>query len=241
MRGRKRTVTVNDKMQKGYRYQLTVPIGRSFDPEFKPDLTPQQMLRLGVFCGKYMTDARKEFPASWFKHAKLSPRGPARSISSASTLASRCPMEAKRMNSPRRPARLVPVVLPLLHGPAHAGRRPPSDQALEGDPPPRSASREKLRAGRTHLPQAPAPGAAALGLQAASCTYRIALGPRAGQKVLSLQSVPSADKSSMPDLCQTPRLQPSCGGALRRRSAQGTRAPMPLYHPPGDRQRTAQA
>jgi hypothetical protein len=40
---------------------------------------------------------------------------------------------------------------------------------------------------------------------------------------------------------QTPRLQPSCGGALGRRSAQGTRAPMPLYHPPGDRQRTAQA
>ena len=75
MRGRKRTVTVNDKMQKGYRYRLTAPIGRSFDPEFKPDLTPQQMLRLGVFCGKYMTDARKEFPASWFKHAKLSPRG----------------------------------------------------------------------------------------------------------------------------------------------------------------------
>ena len=75
MRGRKRTVTVNDKMQKGYRYQLTAPIGRSFDPEFKPDLTPQQMLRLGVFCRKYMTDARKEFPASWFKHAKLSPRG----------------------------------------------------------------------------------------------------------------------------------------------------------------------
>ena len=33
-------------------------------------------------------------------------------------------------------------------------------------------------------------------LQAASCTYRIALGPRAGQKVLSLQSVPSLDEPS---------------------------------------------
>ena len=40
-----------------------------------------------------------------------------------------------------------------------------------------------------------------LPLQAASCTYRIALGPRAGQKVLSLQSVASPDKSSTPDLC----------------------------------------
>ncbi len=31
-------------------------------------------------------------------------------------------------------------------------------------------------------------------LQAASCTYRIALGPRAGQKVLSLRTVPSRDE-----------------------------------------------
>jgi hypothetical protein len=30
-------------------------------------------------------------------------------------------------------------------------------------------------------------------LQSAACTYRIAFGPRAGQKVLSLQSVPSVD------------------------------------------------
>ena len=42
---------------------------------------------------------------------------------------------------------------------------------------------------------------ALLPLQAASCTYRIALGPRAGQKVLSLQSVPSADRPSTPELC----------------------------------------
>jgi hypothetical protein len=68
---RKRTVVVNDKMQKGYRYQLSEPTGRNFEPEFKPDLTPREMLRLGVFCGKYMTDTRKEFPASWFTRAKL--------------------------------------------------------------------------------------------------------------------------------------------------------------------------
>jgi hypothetical protein len=37
-------------------------------------------------------------------------------------------------------------------------------------------------------------------LQAASCTYRIALGPRAGQKVLSLQSLPGAARPSAPEL-----------------------------------------
>jgi hypothetical protein len=71
---RKRVVVVNDKMQKGLRYALTASPGRDFDPDFKPQLTPKEMLRLGVFCGKYMTDTRKEFPKSWFDGAKLSPK-----------------------------------------------------------------------------------------------------------------------------------------------------------------------
>ena len=71
MKAAKRTVIVNDKMQKGYRYALTAPVGRAFDPEFKPQLTPAEMLKLGVFGGKYMTDCRREFPASWFAKAKL--------------------------------------------------------------------------------------------------------------------------------------------------------------------------
>jgi hypothetical protein len=67
----KRTIIVNDKMQKGYRYELTEPAGRNFDPEFHPELTPKEMLHLGVFCGKYMTDCQDEFPKSWFAGAKL--------------------------------------------------------------------------------------------------------------------------------------------------------------------------
>jgi hypothetical protein len=59
-------------MQRGYRYELTARTGRDFDPQFKPDLTPSEMLELGVFGGKYMTDTRKEFPAAWFAKAKLS-------------------------------------------------------------------------------------------------------------------------------------------------------------------------
>ena len=73
VRAKTNWVTVNDRMQKRYRYQLTAPIGRRFDPDFKPELTPKEMLELGVFCGKYMTDCRSEFPANWFKDAKLSP------------------------------------------------------------------------------------------------------------------------------------------------------------------------
>ena len=38
-------------------------------------------------------------------------------------------------------------------------------------------------------------------LQAAACTYRIALGPRAGQKVLSLQTVPSRQANSTQPGC----------------------------------------
>lgn len=50
-------VVVNDRMQRGYRYRLTEP-ARNFDPRFRPQLTPRQMLRLGVFGGKYLTDCR---------------------------------------------------------------------------------------------------------------------------------------------------------------------------------------
>jgi hypothetical protein len=69
----KKSVTVNDKMQKGYRYELTEPAGRNFHPEFQPELTPKDMLSLGVFCGKYMTDCQEEFPSSWFEGAKFAP------------------------------------------------------------------------------------------------------------------------------------------------------------------------
>jgi hypothetical protein len=68
-----RVVLVHDKMQRGYRYTLTAPVGRNFDPDFEPELSPREMLALGIFGGKYMTDCRDEFPATWFKKARLSP------------------------------------------------------------------------------------------------------------------------------------------------------------------------
>ena len=70
-----RVIEVNDRMQRGYRYELTAPVGRNFDPEFRPELAPAEMLRLGVFGGKYMTDCKDEFPRRWFVGAKLSAHG----------------------------------------------------------------------------------------------------------------------------------------------------------------------
>jgi hypothetical protein len=69
---KQRNIIVNDRMQRGYRYVLIAPTGRNFDPDFRPELTPGEMLRLGVFGGKYMTDCKGEFPRSWFARARLS-------------------------------------------------------------------------------------------------------------------------------------------------------------------------
>ncbi len=64
-------VVVSDKMQKNYSYELSEPTGRNFAPDFKPDLTPAEMLALGVFSGVYMRDCKDEFPKSWFTRAKF--------------------------------------------------------------------------------------------------------------------------------------------------------------------------
>ena len=68
-------IVVNDRMQKRYSYELTEPAGKNFDPRFKPELTPKQMLALGVFGGVYMRDCTKEFPKDWFVKAKLQKKG----------------------------------------------------------------------------------------------------------------------------------------------------------------------
>ena len=58
------------KLNKSYTYVLSEPAGRNFDPEFKPDLTPKEMLQLGVFGGIYFEDEPKEFPKSWYEGMK---------------------------------------------------------------------------------------------------------------------------------------------------------------------------
>lgn len=66
-----KSITVNDLMQQGYTYTLSEPMGKNFHPDFKPELTPKEMLSLGVFGGKYMTDCKDEYPNDWFTDAKL--------------------------------------------------------------------------------------------------------------------------------------------------------------------------
>ncbi|HEX3916831.1 MAG TPA: hypothetical protein VHW60_05795 [Caulobacteraceae bacterium] len=67
-------VHVSDRMQTDYAYVLSARTGRDFDAGFEPELTPKEMLQLGVFGGRYMTDCKAEFPASWFEGAKLAPK-----------------------------------------------------------------------------------------------------------------------------------------------------------------------
>jgi len=71
MNRKRRAVVVNDLMQQDYIYYLTEPTGKNFHPDFQPELTPKEMLELGVFGGKYMTDCESEYPKSWFAKAKL--------------------------------------------------------------------------------------------------------------------------------------------------------------------------
>jgi len=64
-------VEVSDTMQTGYVYGLTERPGRNFRADFKPQLTPKQLLALGIFGGRYMTDCAAEFPDDWFANARL--------------------------------------------------------------------------------------------------------------------------------------------------------------------------
>jgi len=65
-------IVVNDKMQRGYSYELVAPAGKGIAKDFQPHYSPRQMLEMGVFEGKYCNDCRDEFPATWFKNAKIS-------------------------------------------------------------------------------------------------------------------------------------------------------------------------
>ena len=68
---KKQIVVERDLMQMGFVYFLTEQVGKNFHSEFRPQLSPKEMLKLGVFGGKYMSDCTEEFPVDWFEKARL--------------------------------------------------------------------------------------------------------------------------------------------------------------------------
>lgn len=65
-------IVVNDRMQVGYHYLVYEPVGENFAEGFTPFYSPQKMLEMGVFEGRYMNDCTDEFPLEWFLNAKTS-------------------------------------------------------------------------------------------------------------------------------------------------------------------------
>lgn len=77
-----RTIRCVNRMDKGkYSFVLQAKYGAVKIPGyFEPHFTPAQMLKMGVFEGKYMNDCLLEFPKEWFlgalKKGTLSPGAP---------------------------------------------------------------------------------------------------------------------------------------------------------------------
>lgn len=74
-----RKITVNNRMQNNYTYTLTFDAGTKLThggwdndgkpiryPDFKPKYSPQTILRMGAFEGKYCNDQIFEFPREWY-------------------------------------------------------------------------------------------------------------------------------------------------------------------------------
>lgn len=67
-----RMVIVSDLLQPHYEYEIVESIGDNFDVGFLPELSPQEMLELGVFGGNYFEGETDEFPHEWFTQGRIS-------------------------------------------------------------------------------------------------------------------------------------------------------------------------
>lgn len=101
-------------LRRGYSYVLEAEPGvLDAGTGFEPELTPGEMLMLGVFEGKYLNDCVGEFPAEWFvgglATGRLSPEGPDAERCNLFGVRSRQPLSVWRENgwgpSRRPPAR----------------------------------------------------------------------------------------------------------------------------------------
>lgn len=70
----RKIIQVSDKFQWDYSYALSADYGDMNHGGFEPKYTPNEMLKLGVFEGKYINDCAGDFPAYWYDGAKFSDR-----------------------------------------------------------------------------------------------------------------------------------------------------------------------
>ncbi len=69
------SIVVIDPLQPGYSYETTAPVGEGYAPDFRPELTPPEMLTFGVFGGTYFEGEIDEYPPEWFSETKVSTKG----------------------------------------------------------------------------------------------------------------------------------------------------------------------
>lgn len=70
-----RVILVQESYQAHYQYRLDEPTGSHFQDEFNPDLTPKEMLSLGIFGGYYTPFPMREFPPDWYQGVNFSANG----------------------------------------------------------------------------------------------------------------------------------------------------------------------
>jgi len=108
------TIEVNNKMVKRYTYVLSEEPGSNLG--FNPYATPEDMLCMGVFEGKYLNDCISEFPLEWFLKGialnKLRPESADASIN-ALGVKSRQPLNVWRENG-WVPGKGVSKIHPIL-------------------------------------------------------------------------------------------------------------------------------
>ena len=66
-------VRVRTGPQAGYSFETVAPEGGEFDPAFQPDLSPREMLAIGVFSGRYFPELPDDLPPEWFVGARVGP------------------------------------------------------------------------------------------------------------------------------------------------------------------------
>lgn len=123
-RGDRVRVATGMAISRGYSYVLEAAPGE-LPADFRPDLSPGEILMLGAFEGKYLNDCVSEFPVEWFvgalRFGRLSPERPDPERCNLFGIKSRQPLPVWRENG-------------WAPSKARAGRQDDHYHGLLGDP-----------------------------------------------------------------------------------------------------------